>query len=822
LWAETRFIIIITPKEMQKILTFLCAIALFIAACSPKTSTTAAATNAKSKPQAAPKKLKWERDFLFQPVVLNVDTTTVVLADFYENANEIAEVACANNDPKITWSADKKTILVDAIAMQKAYATIVITKKDGTKQGIVLKKSAKILVSFLFNAAGKDITKVQLAGDMNNWQPAQTFLGRKGPKADVFKTTLMLNPGTYSYQYVVDDKWQLDPNNPKTKDNGNGGNNSLLEVKAPDYKTLPMVFVEKVGSKNLIVRGTGTSANVLVFWQNELITTSSLGSANSFSAAIELPAAAATMPRSWLRIYTYNDNGTGNDVLMPLQNGQPVLDAKNLTRQDKESQLMYFMLVDRFKDGDQTNNHPVDDKRVTALENFQGGDVKGITKKIKDGYFKSLNINTLWVSPLSQQPYDVWQEAPKPRRWYTGYHGYWPISSSKIDYRYGNDADLKELVKTAHANNMNVVMDYVAHHVHQLHPLYKTNPDQVTPFILPDGRKNLRIWDEQRLTTWFDDFLPTLNLTNDKVVQMQVDSAMYWIEKYNLDGFRHDATKHIPLGFWRTLQTQMKTRLGRPYYQIGETFGSRELIQSYIGSGTMDAQFDFNLYFDAREVFGKDDVSFQRLQNSLLETFSYYGSHSTMGNITGNHDLVRFMGLASKAVKWDEDGKEAGYARKIEVIDTTAFAKMSSLTAFLMTIPGVPIIYYGDEIGQVGAGDPDCRRMMRFEGWNALETRTKKRAEALTALRNSHLEMTYGEFIPLTVTDDTWVFARYYMGKISIVAFNKGNTEATITTELPDYLILNGLDAKFGSKYKTDGKKLTITVAPHAFEVITY
>jgi glycosidase len=266
----------------------------------------------------------------------------------------------------------------------------------------------------------------------------------------------------------------------------------------------------------------------------------------------------------------------------------------------------------------------------------------------------------------------------------------------------------------------------------------------------------------------------------------------------------------------------MKTKLSHPYYQIGETFGSRELIQSYIGSGTMDSQFDFNLYFDAREVFGKDDISFKRLQSSLLETFSYYGSHSTMGNITGNHDLVRFMGLASKAVKWDEDGKEAGYARKIEVIDTTAYAKLSSMTAFLMTIPGVPIIYYGDEMGQVGAGDPDCRRMMRFEGWNALETRTKKRAEQLTALRNSHIELTYGEFIPLDVTDDTWVFARYYMGKIAIVAFNKSNKTSSITAQIPDFLMKSDLKAAFGNTFKMDGKTLTIEIPAHGFEVLSY
>jgi cyclomaltodextrinase / maltogenic alpha-amylase / neopullulanase len=801
---------------MQKIF-ILCATALLLSACSPKTGGNATVATQKNNKKA---QTVWERDFLFQPVVLNADTTTLVLSDFYQRPSEIKSVACP--DAKATLSADKKTVLIDANSLTKAYTYALVTKNDASTQFIVLKKSAKIAVSFLYPTNGRVVKTVQLAGDMNNWQPDKTVLGSKGERSGAFKTVMMLNPGSYSYQYVVDGKWELDANNPNKKDNGNGGVNSVLTVKAADPKTLPTVVVDGVEKGKLTVRSTGVAAHIVVLWQNELVCQYNLNAEHGFVTKIQIPAAASEMNRSFIRIYTYNEMGAGNDILLPLSKGAPVQDTKKLTREDKEAQVMYFMLVDRFKDGDKANNFPVADKRVTELENFQGGDIKGITQKIKDGYFKTLNINTLWVSPVSQQPYDVWQEAPKPRRWYTGYHGYWPISSSKVDYRFGNDADLKELVKTAHDNNMNVVMDYVAHHVHQLHPLYKTNPDQVTPFILPDGTKNLRIWDEQRLTTWFDDFLPTLNLTNDNVVKMQVDSAMYWMEKFDLDGFRHDATKHIPLGFWRTLQTQMKTRINKPYYQIGETFGSRELIQSYIGSGTMDSQFDFNLYFDAREVFGKDDVSFERLQSSLLETFSYYGSHSTMGNITGNHDLVRFMGLASKSVKWDEDGKEAGYARKIEVKDTTAFAKLSSLTAFLMTIPGVPIIYYGDEMGQVGAGDPDCRRMMRFDGWNALETRTKKRAEMLTALRNTHIELTYGEFIPLAVSADTWAFARYYMGKTSIVLFNKGDKATDIRTELPAFLDLKGAKAVFGNKFGYMKNMLNANIPAHGFEVITY
>ena len=160
-------------------------------------------------------------------------------------------------------------------------------------------------------------------------------------------------------------------------------------------------------------------------------------------------------------------------------------------------------------------------------------------------------------------------------------------------------------------------------------------------------------------------------------------------------------------------------------YQIGETFGSRELIESYINSGEMDAQFDFNLYFDARAVFAIDKESFTKLKNSMQESFNYFGYHNLMGNITGNQDIPRFISLASGSLAFNEDDKEAGWKRDMEVKDPVGYKKLSSLTAFIMTIPGVPVIYYGDEIGMPGAGDPDNRRPMKFSNLNQYEQRKR-------------------------------------------------------------------------------------------------
>ncbi|MCX8491585.1 MAG: alpha-amylase family glycosyl hydrolase [Cyclobacteriaceae bacterium] len=106
---------------------------------------------------------------------------------------------------------------------------------------------------------------------------------------------------------------------------------------------------------------------------------------------------------------------------------------------------------------------------------------------------------------------------------------------------FGSKAELEELLNEAHSQNMNVILDYVAHHVSQEHPLVKLKPQWFTPLYLPDGTINTERWDDQRLTTWFDVFMPTLDLRKRKVVDPMTDTALFWLEKYELDGFRHDA-----------------------------------------------------------------------------------------------------------------------------------------------------------------------------------------------------------------------------------------------------------------------------------------
>ena len=108
-------------------------------------------------------------------------------------------------------------------------------------------------------------------------------------------------------------------------------------------------------------------------------------------------------------------------------------------------------------------------------------------------------------------------------------------------------AKLKELVSTAHKKGIKVLLDFVSHHVHEDHPWFKEHPDWFGTLDLPDGRKNLRLFDEYRLTTWFEPYIPSFDFTKSKAaIDAVSDNAIWWLEQTGADGYRHDAVKHVP------------------------------------------------------------------------------------------------------------------------------------------------------------------------------------------------------------------------------------------------------------------------------------
>ena len=684
---------------------------------------------------------------------------------------------------------------------------------DGIPSSIILLKSKKQAVELTYSGVA---ASVQVAGEFTSWSTKGQDFVRYG---EVWSKTIYLDPGLYQYQLVIDDEWIMDPANPDSVDNNVGGFNSLLNVGGLEQEGSPLLLTRSSDNANVRFEFRNEPTEIFAVWENHRLPVEMVGLQGS-ELTIGLPILAQQAPNSTLRVWSYNEHGVSNDVYVPLQNGKPIQKHENVKRTEWHSAQMYFMMVDRFINGDTLNDEPVDDPEIHYKANYQGGDLAGIHQTLDRGYFEQLSINTVWVSPITQNPKVGFVEFPAPHRKFSGYHGYWPTLNTVVDYRLGTSDELRSLIDDVHGKDMNIILDFVSNHVHEDHPVVIDHPEWRTPLDLPDGRKNIRIWEDERLTTWFDTFLPSLDHSIPEVTEMLSDTALFWVKDYGFDGFRHDAAKHIPQDFWRTLTKKIKREVvleqGKPVFQLGETFGSRELIGSYIGSGMMDGKFDFNLYFDARNVFALDSEDFDRLGTSLQSTLSYYGHHHLMGNITGNHDLPRFITYASGALKFGEDDKEAGWNRDIKVEDPIGYQKLEQLIAFMWTIPGVPVMYYGDEFGMPGAGDPDNRRLMRFE-LSADETETLKTTKAISKLRKEHLALQFGDIYDICADGKMMHYRRKYFDDEVIVIFNKDSDQHS----LPMHDESGEWTTEFGSKMKYEDGNLEVQISAYGFEILT-
>ena len=580
-----------------------------------------------------------------------------------------------------------------------------------------------------------------------------------------------------------------------------------------------------VEDDRIVVEATAPVVEAIALWQNKTIEGVEIED-NTIRVAV--PECAKNYGRSVVRIFAASEAGRFNDILLPLEYGNVVIDANDIRRQDSQAQVLYSLMIDRFNNGNTENDWKINSPEVLDKVDYQGGDLAGITAKIEDGFFADLGVTTIWISPITQNPYDAWGQNVNPDTKFSGYHGYRPIYSTVVDKRFGTEEELRTMLSTAHDTEMNVILDYVANHLHINSPVLQEHPDWTTDLILPDGRENIALWDEQRLTTWFDKHIPTLDLEREEVCEPMTDSALHWVRNFDFDGFRHDACKHIPLNYWRMLCHKMKSEMpDRPLWQIGETYGSVELIGSYVKTGMIDSQFDFNLYHTSRDVIVDTNRSMRDIAYVVEESEAAYGSHHTMGNITGNHDKPRFISIAGGDMPlWGIDDKAEGWHREVVVGDMEkGHAGLQLMKAIIATVPGVPCIYQGDEYGVPGANDPDNRDMMTFEGYNDYQLKEYAQTQALLKYRRGSMPLMYGDIRTLYVDDAAWVFLRHYMGEWVVVAMNVRGEATTINATLPEFVKCGGLEkavATEGADVKCLGEgNLEIALPAYGYVIVS-
>ena len=463
---------------------------------------------------------------------------------------------------------------------------------------------------------------------------------------------------------------------------------------------------------------------------------------------------------------------------------------------DWRDAVMYFAMVDRFSDSDgsadEVSGVSGGDSRTGPSGQYAGGDLPGATARLD--YLADLGVTAVWLSA----PYENRDlagaaiDTGSDMHTYSGYHGYWP-SPANIDYsdplnpsprpavesRIGDDADLRTFVDTVHATTgadgqpMKVLFDYVMNHVDIESGLYRAHNDW---FARRDGRFPLcgpeNLWDDPYWGTRcaFTDYLPAFEFDNAAARAWSVNDAVWWAREYDLDGYRLDAIKHVPLSWLEDVRARLNAEFTSPagdrFYLVGETFAydDRALIGSYVDPDTMlDGQFDFPMKSRLCSAVFRPDGNLATFASWMDGNDTYYGAGSIMTTWIGNHDIPRAIHFASGEISSCTEGSNPGNGwdwRPTQPTDAAPYERLGVSFAIMMTNPGIPLIYYGDEVGLAGGGDPDNRRMMPWSDaeLNPHQIALRSRVRALARLRGTNRALTRGRRRTLSATQDTWVY----------------------------------------------------------------
>ena len=409
-----------------------------------------------------------------------------------------------------------------------------------------------------------------------------------------------------------------------------------------------------------------------------------------------------------------------------------------------EAANLYFMMTDRFNNGDTANDVNFDrSKKPAVLRGYHGGDLKGVTQKINEGYFTDLGINAIWMTPVVEQVHGAVDEGTGVTY---GFHGYWTKDWTKLDSNVGTDEDLKALVEAAHKKGIRVVLDAVINHTG---PVTKKDP------VWPKG------WVRENPHCTFDSYkgtiectlvknLPDVKTENNSDVALPPQLAEKWkkegryeqemkeldaffartgypraprfyiikwltdyITDYGIDGYRCDTVKHTEETVWKEFETECNYAFkewkeknpenvldNNNFYLAAEVynynvhnprafdFGDKKVDYFQYG---FDGMINFDFKYDAQKSYEEIFTKYSNLMNGPVKGYGVL-------NYISSHD----------------DGSPFDQMR----------TKTKESATKLLLSPGISQVYYGDESARIlkkeGAeGDANLRSFMN---WDALKS----------------------------------------------------------------------------------------------------
>jgi neopullulanase len=489
--------------------------------------------------------------------------------------------------------------------------------------------------------------------------------------------------------------------------------------------------------------------------------------------------------------------GTTSFELPLAERGAKLGKFQGLSQED----VIYLIMPDRFADGDPSNDEPPGASGTHDRSNpraYHGGDLRGIREHLP--YLKDLGVTTLWLTPVLKNGGAQ------------DYHGYGAVDLYAVEPHLGTMPDYEQLVAEAHKQGMKVFFDFVANHVGPKHPwvskppladwFHGTQPhhldssagisgtfygktekqkaanDPFETLVDPHAPPSL----SRHLTDgWFFNVLPDLNTEKPEVADYLFQNSVWWAERSGLDGFRLDTFPYVSRKFW----SEWHARLHQIYPRmttIGEVFHPDPSVTSFFAGGQrrldgidsgLDTLFDFPMYFTMRDILLRNEPV-GRIAD-VLRHDSLYVRPDVLVTFFANHDVPRFASAEGSSP-----------------------AKLKLALGLTLTLRGIPELYYGDEIGMPGGGDPDNRRDFPG-GWagdakNAFTAsgRTPEQQEifayvqTLLRVRREHPALQSGRLWHLFSDETAYVFLRETEEERVVVAFNNSNEARALRIPVAD------------------------------------
>jgi len=449
---------------------------------------------------------------------------------------------------------------------------------------------------------------------------------------------------------------------------------------------------------------------------------------------------------------------------------------------DWDEQVIYFMMTDRFYNGDVSNDQKVVGDVTNPRGLYRGGDFKGVTAKLD--YLKELGVDSIWLTPIVENiPQNVGSATDGE---YYAYHGYWASNFEKLNPHLGSLADFHELIDAAAEKGINIIVDVVLNHAGY-------GAEETFKGMVRTKEEDKQGDDQLGSLSGLPDFKTEEATVRNQLVAWQAS----WLERSktakgnSIYGFRVDTVKHVDDTTWQHFKNELVKR-DPDFHLIGESWGANyKDTKGDLGIGTMDSLLDFGFKDIAKYLV---NGQLKAAGKELEERSKVLTSAASLGQFLGSHDEDGFL-------------YSLGGAEKEGNLD-----KLKLAASLLITAKGQPVIYYGEELGQSGQNNwPAYDNRYDFD-WSKVETSDiEDHFQKLLAFRNGNSTLlSRGDTTTLAGNDSQgWLISkRSYQDQAAYLVFstNTESQEMAIEVSGKDVVVTDAYTGKSYQAIEKDGK----------------